>query len=217
MNRMDLENHLAEGADPDPAPAPETAVDPDGWVYDVATGEVLGHQEVDPYFAVMSTEAADWVLRLRSKIEGDLAGIDARIRALTAQLQALRSAQVRRLSWWDWRFSAELVAFARTTLRGKSRTAHFAWGKVAFRRNAGTHQILDMAEAVAWVKDWAPERVKVVESVAVKDVLAAIEVVARATGEEPDRPPFLQHIGGGETATVSTGIVVGTNHERGGP
>jgi hypothetical protein len=186
----------------------QTAVDGDDWLYDTDTGEVLGHVEVTERFTVDSASAADWALELRSRIEGNIAGIDARIKALNEQLQALRKQEVRKLSWWEYRFGGSLIAFARAMLAGtKSRTARFTWGKVAFRTTPGRTQILDMTHAVQFVKTWDPDAVKVVESVTTKDVRNALAAASAATGEDLSRSlPFLIESGPGESVTVSTGI-----------
>jgi hypothetical protein len=186
----------------------QTAVDGDGWLYDTDTGEVLGHVEVTERFTVDSASAADWALELRSRIEGNIAGIDARIKALNEQLQALRKQEIRKLSWWEYRFGGSLIAFARAMLAGtKGKTARFTWGKVAFRATAGRNEILDMPKAIEFVRTWEPGRVKVVESVNVKDVLAARDTAKTVTGEDQaGELPFLVSSGPGENVTISTGI-----------
>lgn len=193
--------------EPTPPAGRQTDVDPDGWIFDINSGEVVGRVDADDQFTINSVSDADFVLELRSRIEGEIAGIDARLAAVTAQLKALRAAQVRRLSWWIWKFEPGLVTFARTLLAGrKERTARFGWGQVAFRTTPGNHRILDDAEAVAWVRIWAPEKVRVVETVSVKDVLATRAAVAAETGDEPDRLPWLAAGGAKESVKVSTGI-----------
>jgi hypothetical protein len=194
----------------------EIDVDPDGWLFDVVTGEIVGRVEIDERFKVETLEAAEWALELRSRIEGDVAGIDERIRAVTAQLRMLRGERLRRLSWWDWRIAPSLVLFARDLIRGKkTRTARFGWGQVSFRSTKGSHAILDMEAAVAYVRSWAPERVKVKteESVGIRDVIDVRDMVSRMTGDEPERLPWLAASGPEESVTISTGIELKT--ERG--
>lgn len=187
----------------------ETAIDSDGWIYDLATGEVLGHAEMAERFTIDTDDAADWALQLKSKLEGDVAGIDIRLQALKEILLAVRREKVRRLSWWQWRFAPDLIEFARRKLAGtRSRTANFTWGKVQFRATQGTNEILDDAAAVAWMKVWDPSRVKVSERVTIKDVLETIDVEAAATGEQPERPNWLKSTGPQESVTISTGIDV---------
>lgn len=191
------------------APPRVTDVDPDGWVYDVSTGEVLGLAGVAERFVVDSAESADWALELRSRIEGQIVAIDERLRAVTERLKSLRADQVRRLSWWEWRFAPSLAAFARQMLAGKkTRTAKFGWGTVAFRASPGTNEIVSQEEAVAWMRVWDPEKVRVVETVTVKDVLKVREAVARKNQEEPEHLPWLASSGAQETVVISTGIDV---------
>lgn len=205
MNANDSLVALLESA----AEAPrDTDVDPDGWVYDVATGEVLGRVDVAERFQVDSVESADWALELRSRIEAEIVAIDARLKAVTERLQAMRSDQVRRLSWWEWRFGPSLAAFARSLLGKKSRTVKFGWGQVAFRTSAGSNEILSQEEAVAWMRVWAPERVRVVESVTIKDVLKVRDAVAAKNDEEPEHLPWLASSGPQESVKISTGIEV---------
>lgn len=194
------------------APAqPEIDVDPDGWLFNVHTGEIVGRVELDERFRVETAEAAEWALELRSRIEGDVAGIDERIRAVTAQLRLLRNERLRRLSWWEWRIAPGLILFARELLRGKkSRTARFGWGRVSFRSTPGAHAILDMEAAVAYVRSWAPARVKVKteESVGIRDVLEVQAMVARMTGDEPEHLPWFAESGPAENVVITTGIEI---------
>jgi len=185
-----------------------TDVDADGWVYDVETGEVLGHRDADEAFRVDSVEAANYVLGLRSEIEGELAGLAARKAGLVRQLDALIAAGRRRLSYWDYRFAGELEVFARGLLEGgRSRTAQFTWGRVSFRRTPGRSTIVSMEEAVEFVRAWAPDQVEVRESVTLKAIDAARTVAEHDTGEIVSTP-FVTVTGPGETVVISTGVDV---------
>ncbi len=191
----------------------ETAVDADGWEYDVATGEVLGRPDVHELFEVRSVDDAEWVLELRSAIEGEIAGVRARLKAIESNLRALESAQVRRLSWWEWRFAPSLVAFARRQLTGKSRTVRFAWGKVAFRKTRGSTDILDPERALEFVRAWNPKAIRVKEHVTTADVLATLHTIEMATHEVPETPNWLIRSGEAESVTISTGIDVQVREE----
>lgn len=200
----DLEALLSE-----PPRERRTEVDPDGWVLDVDSGEVLGRGDVDEAFVIDSADKAEWALELRGRIEADIAAVDLRIEAVTKQLKRLRSEHVRRLSWWTWRFEPSLVSFARRLLRArKGKTLRLGWGSVSFRKVAPSHEILDMEAAVAWVKAWAPERVKSREWVGRKDVGLVLGAVRRIAGEEPERPSWLRVTDEAERVTISTGIDV---------
>lgn len=183
----------------------ETAVDSDGWLYDVATGEVLGRPELPDRFTVDSESSAEWALELRSKIEGDLAAVRARKRALVAQLDALESGILRRFAWWEFRFLPSLVDFARQNLPKKGRTWRCPWGAVAFRTTQGSTEIVDMQAAVDWCRAWRPEAVQRKEWVTVAGVREACQAAFAATGEG-DPVGFVKSTGPGESVTVSTGV-----------
>lgn len=177
----------------------------DGWIYEIETGEILGRADVLDRFEVNSADAADWVLRIRSEIEADILAVDARLRAVTEQLKAIRREHERKLAWWEWRFRPGLVAFARSLLEGKKeRSARFTWGSVSFRRTQGSRQIVDMEAAVAWMRTACPGRVKVVESVTVTDVVKAAG--ERGNGDLLPEFRWLSSTGPGESVKIATGL-----------
>ena len=182
--------------------------DEDGYLVCLVDGEVLGRVGLDEHFTIDTEAKADWALELRSEIEGELAGIDARIKAVTEQLSRLRKQKLARLSFWDFKFRSQIIGFARTWLENrKERTMQLTWGKVAFRKTAGRTEIMDMPKAVAFVRAWAPDAVKVVETVNQEAIKEAREnaVAANFAGVPPDLP-FLASSGPGESITISTGI-----------
>jgi hypothetical protein len=206
INASDIETIVGT---PAKAVAPDMIEEPDGWLTDAGTGAIVGRIDLPDRFQVDSPQTAEWALRLRGEIEGRIVDIDARLEALRANLLALRAEQVRRLAWWDWRFGSQVADFARRALAGgKKRTWTCAWGRVSFRRTPGNTKILDgcMHEAVAFVRAWEPGRVRVVETVGVKDVEAVMEAIRVATEEEPEKPGWLKHSGESEAVTIDTGI-----------
>lgn len=199
----------------------ETATDADGWVYDIASGEVINRLDADGFlvrdrFEVTDPESADWVLRVRSESEAEIAKINLQEAAFKRHCEARRKAQYQRLAWWDYKFSASLIAFARRQLTGKARTWRGAFGSVAFRKTQGTTKIVSEVEAVAFVKTYAPELVRVTESVNLKAIEAAREVAEKALGEVVDLG-FVKTAGASETITIETGIEIsGGKHDRAG-
>lgn len=183
---------------------PATEVDSDGYIFRVDTGEIVGHVDATERFRIDSVEAADWALNKRAEIDGLLLALRARRRALLDNMDQLEASLVRRISWWDYRFGSELIGFARTLLKGKSRTVQFAWGKVSFRATKGRSEILSQTEAVEYVRLYAPDKVKIKESVDVAGVLAAMEK-ARDAGDE-DKPNWFVQTGADENVTITTGI-----------
>ncbi len=191
---------------------PETSVDSDGWIYRVDTGEVVGRlddqqQPIAERFEVKDEASADWVLQIRSETESEIVKLDAQFAAFKKQYDARRNAQIRRLSYLEYRFSPSLIAFAKSQLVGKARTWRGTFGSVAFRKTPGSTKILDDAAAVEFVKTWEPARVKVIESVTVKSVMMARDQAAIVSGEEIDLP-FLATSGPGESVEISTGIEI---------
>jgi hypothetical protein len=214
LDAQDIEAIVA----PVEGPARNILLDPDKWLCDLDTGAIVGRLDVPDHFRIDSTDAAEWALELRAQIEQQIVALDARLEALRTNLLTLRAEQVRRLNWWDWRFGSQLVDFARRMLAGgKKRTWTCPWGRVSFRRTPGTKKILDgcMSEAVAFVRAWEPGRVRVVETVGVKDVEAVMEAIARATEEEPEKPGWLKHSGESENVTIDTGIHIKKGDENG--
>jgi hypothetical protein len=194
---------------PAKAVAPDVVEEPDGWLTEAGTGAVIGHAGVDDRFRVDSPEAAEWALEVRGRIEAEIVALDAQEAAIRENFRTLRGEKVRRLAWWEWRFGSQVVDFARRMLAGgKKRTWTCAWGRVSFRRTPGTAKILDgcMPEAVAFVRAWEPGRVRVVETVGVKDVEAVMEAIRAATEEKPEKPGWLKHSGLTENVTIDTGI-----------
>jgi hypothetical protein len=191
-----------------------TDVSDTGWVADDETGEILGHIAATERFAVDTVETAEWVLKLRSEIDAEIAAIDLRREALVKHLGDLRSRALRRLSFWDYRFAPSLIAFARSQLSGNSRTARFSWGSVGFRRAPGTHQILDMDAAVEWMWTYAPHKVKFKRSVNVKDVLEVRAALAKEYDEDPQHLPWLSKSDEGVNVRISTGIDVKAREEK---
>lgn len=192
-----------------PTPEPDaerpTAVDSEGWVYLIQSGEVVGHAGAPAVFRVDSEESADWVLQRRAEVEAEVAKVDAQIRAVTANLRAKRAAALRRLSYWEYRFGPSLVEFARSRLTGRARTWQGTWGRVSFRKTPGSNAIIDDAAAVEFVRTWLPGRVRVVESVGLKDVFACRAAAAGATGEDVPLP-FVVSSPPGEAVDIRTGI-----------
>jgi hypothetical protein len=204
MNAQDIEAIVGTPASPIPEDVIEES---DDWLLDAETGTIVGRLDVADHFHIDSTVKAEWALRLRGEIEAQVAALDARLEALRANLLALRAEQVRRLSWWDWRFGSQLADFARRMLAGgKKRTWTCAWGRVSFRKSQGRTEILDMEAAVAWMERWNPALVKVERSVSKKDVLEVAAQAPALPGEEYVPPKWLRIDGEGERVTIDTGI-----------
>lgn len=192
------------------------AWDDEGCPYLDATGEYLapddprlessGPRPLAP--RIETREDAERALEGLAAINADLVAISERRNAYLANLNRQIGKQERRIKWWEYRNRAGVIEVAKSML-GAGRTADFDHGRVRFRTTRGTRTILDMAAAVAYVRDWAPDRVKVEESVTLKAIEAARESEAFSTGESPPAPPFVAESGPGESVKIDTGVYYG--------
>ncbi|WP_435005132.1 hypothetical protein P12x_003025 [Tundrisphaera lichenicola] len=182
-------------------------IDPEGYRYDADTGEVLGHQDEAP-FTICTAEGVDWVLGLMMTEQLRIRAIEARRAAMNANLDAMLVDPTNRLRWIDYRFRAEIEAQARKDIEqagGRSRTAKYPHGKVAFRMSAGSSQVTDPGQALEFVKDVAPEQLDY-KTPTIAAINAAVEAYAQQMGEEPDVTPFFRKAEPRETCQIETGL-----------
>lgn len=194
----------------------------DGTPFNPETGEIydptdqavidytLAHNDADTIkaFRVDSVESAEWALQKRGDVEAEIVALEAQREAITRNINNLINQRRRRLAWWDWRFLDDLVTFARSQLK-KTKTAQFVHGKVSFRSSKGSRAILFDDQALAFVRRWAPDKIKVVESVNLTAIDAAIKAANEATeSTDYDAPPFVASTGPKETVTVETGLPI---------
>ena len=186
---------------------PATETDADGWITDLATEQVIGHKDATEAFTVRTPEDADWVLRKRMELDGQLASLDLQLAAFIRHVEAKKREINKRIDWWDFRFRTTLVDFARTCLRGKSKTAQFLFGRVSWTKGRGSNQIIkgQEDEALEWAYTWAPSKIQVRRWITCSDVLAAKQEAERTTGEEMHLP-FIATTPGAEKVTITTGI-----------
>ncbi len=194
----------------------QTYVDQDGYVVDVATGEVLGIAGAVDHFQpgtqayqwrIDSEDTAEWVLERRSKLEADIAGLEAREAAIVGNIRAQIAEKRRRLAYLDFRFRPSLIEWARNRLAGgKKKTLQLTHGRIAFRMGRESHRIIDMEAAVQWAKDWdAISAIKVVESIGVRDVQNIREMIVESMGvAEPT--PWMVTEPAEESVRIETGI-----------
>jgi len=191
-----------------PAVVPITTED--GFLLDPENGSVLGHVQDLPEkpFQIDSDEAANWALKLLSSIEGTAAGLRLRRDALIAQMDKVIAEVDRKASWWEYRFGPDLRTYAKTQLKGKSKTKHFDWGSVAFRESKGSNTIVSDEEALQYVETFAPQLVKQKRWVGITEVLEAATIAEKALGEPQTDLGFMKHSGPSTSAKISTGISI---------
>lgn len=190
---------------------PLTATDDEGFIYDPVTGEVIGHEIEDSQeevFRVDTRERAEWVLEKLMRLDAAWLAIEMRQKAIGKNILRQQGEINRRIAWWELRFRSELIEFSKTLFTKKTKTAVFDHGIVSIRENKGNNKIIDREAAVAYVKKWAPELIKIVpaeESVGVTEVIAAraIEQTFLELETEPSLG-FLVSSGPNEQAKIDT-------------
>ena len=203
VTQTELRVHPASGPPPGAAVVQRSITTEDGWILDAETGEVLGRKDTPDLFRIDTDAKAEWALELKATIDGNLAGLEARVKALNEHMAKLIRREQARADWWELRYGNDLVEHCRTQIEGKrSKTWRCAFGAVSFRISKGTTKILDMARAVSWIRTVAraPELVETVERVAVSDVLKVVH------GFDIENLPWLEQTGPRERATITTGV-----------
>lgn len=206
--------------------APEFEVDEDGYVID-DQGEEVGVKdpktgaiaffrdepatETGPdreRFEVLTEDAANWVLKLIMAEESELLAIEARRAAILANLDGQSVEHANRLRSLHWRFDNDLAAWARRRLaeaRGAAKTVKLMFGKLSFRQSKGSAEVVDPSAALAFVREWAPEKI-VPKPVGVEAVKAAIEAARDQSGDEPDCAAFFRAAEPHESFSITTGL-----------
>lgn len=185
-------------------------------------GEVLEFVG-EPRFAIDSESAAEWVLEKRQDEESRIVALKAKREAILANLGREIKHHEGRVRALDYRFAAELEAFARTRLSGKRRTWTCPYGSVAFRHTKARWTWSDAPDAkeraVRWAKEnWTPELIAKqgivrtrLEEVPVLDAITRmVETLEKSPGgwDEVRQATwtFLSYVPEGETVKIETGV-----------
>jgi phage host-nuclease inhibitor protein Gam len=191
-----------------------------GVPYNPDTGEVISEEELARYgieipnlpFTIHDDDTAEWALEKLAKYDAEYASYEARLEALSRNLQSMMADVEARRKWWRTRFAPELESYAAAKLddlraAGKkpTKTVKFAWGRVSFRTSKGTNAITKdrMADAVAWMEEVDPTKVKIKKEVTVTDVLATL----KAEGVKFN-PPWIESTGPREVCDIKTGVLI---------
>ncbi len=172
----------------------------DGYLID-DQGEVLG---LDRPFAVNSDDTAEWLLRERMEAEAAVLAINQRRAGYMANLDSLAAPHKARLAYFARVLEPQLIEFARSKLDGKSKTAKFDHGQVAYRKTGLSITVTNPAGAVAFVRSWRPDEVR--ESVDINSIKVCMVDCEIERGIRPDISTFAQVKTEGESVTIKTGI-----------
>jgi len=173
---------------------PETITTPEGFVI-TEEGEIIRH--IDQPFAVVDRNSAEWVLAKLMDADAAILAEQTRLAVITENIQARIKGHTQRRDWLRARFAGELEQYAAGQLTGqKARTLVLDHGKISFRKTPGSTTIIDMAAAVEWAKQNAPDALKITESV----------LVSPLKGRDDLPEAIFTVTGPGEKCTVETGI-----------
>jgi hypothetical protein len=187
----------------EPAPEHRPTEVIDGYLVDSETGEVLGL--ADGPERVDTPEKADAILARILRAEAQVVALDAEETALRRNIEKLRRVQWRRADWLRRRYGPELEALARKQLEGKrAKTLTLAHGSISLRTAPGSRKILNMAAAVAWMLENAPERLQVRHAVKASEALAAWD--ESDDSDEHGAPPWMEVTGAREVVAIKTGV-----------
>lgn len=143
----------------------------DGFIIDIETGEVLGHEKQD--FRVTDEKSADWVLEKIMDVQCERARIAIKRKALLENLDSQDKDLQRREDWLQTRFGPDLESFAREQLKdAKTKTWKGTFGRLSFRTAGGGLKVADQDKALSWAKGFAPHTIKVVESFLISQLSA---------------------------------------------
>lgn len=174
--------------------------------YYVDTGEVISPEEYDevarmPAVAAMSVkDMSDLseILERRQDIESKIDAMERRRDIYVAHCNKMIGKERRKLDWWQRLYAPQVISFAKQWLAGgKDRTLTTPFGSVAFRNTRGKNKIANMTDAVEYVRNIDPSKIRVVESVTITTLKELVEV--------PGNLPFMRSTGPGESATIDTG------------
>lgn len=180
-----------------------------GYEINSQTGEILRYVG-EPGFHIHDLATCEWVLERFTDREAQIAGYQAKLKAVTDNLNAMIRREQAKLDRLHERFDAELDAYARQQLEGrKERTLHTTYGSLSLRKSPERWTWAkgkeSMAKAVEYVKaKLGPDRVRVVteETVTLETVLEA----APDPSADSDTYAFLEFVPAAEKLTIKTGV-----------
>lgn len=133
---------------------------------DMETGETIGPASKPQQWVPEDAGDVDFVLSLFAEADADVLAIDARLKALSENLQSQKRDIERRKASLEYKYRNPIEAIARRELEGKKeRTLKLDHGQVSFRKTQGTCKIIAMDIAVEWAEKHKPDSVVIEKSV----------------------------------------------------
>ena len=138
-----------------------------GWIIDPNTGEIVG---VYGWLenGVVESEQDLWILQKK------MLEVDSLILAETAQLKHIQDMFTKRIkqlesrrTWMELKYGVSATEVARQLLPRNKKTYTGQYGEITFRTSKAKIKFTNQEAAVAWAKTYAPDAVKVAESVLV--------------------------------------------------
>lgn len=146
---------------------------------DANTGEVLGEADRSDEWVPKTREEVERVLDKIGACDAELVAIEARRRALLANLDSQANDIARRREYYVMRYEGALRSFADSALKmtgGKTRTVKLDTGRLSFRTIPASLNIARerKVDAIAWAKSHAPDAVRVIEDVLITELKATV-------------------------------------------
>lgn len=146
-------------------------------LFDTETGEYAGPANNSlPDRALQTEEELLAYMNRLSSAEADVLAETKRLEAVVANVEKLLALKKRRVEWLKARYELSANDVAEGLLPRKpdgtfrSKTYTCPWGQVAFREVKPKVVVANPDLAVAWAKTFAPDAVKVAESVLVSKI-----------------------------------------------
>ena len=175
----------------------------DGVIYDTETGECLG--TVKPEFHVTDQASAEWVMEKVFSLDAEIAAYEARLKALSENIGAMKRTKEQQRAGILYRFGPEVENFAKENLPKGKKTWTCPYGSVSFRTTQAKLDIADQDRAIVWAKSEAPEAVKVTESI-LKSMIPADKVNWIMENPTSADANGFTIVPAGESSTIKTGI-----------
>lgn len=182
----------------------QTTVEIDGMIFDTETGECLGATK--PEFHVTDEKSAEWVMSKVFALDAEILAYESRLKALSENLGTMKAEKERQRAGLLYRFGPELEHFAKENLPKGKKTWTCPYGSVSFRTTHPRLDVVDEALAVAFCKTYAPEAVKVKESVLKSLIPDRVQAELAAAQNETGQTFGFELVAGGESTTIKTGV-----------